>query len=262
MRWDPAQYALFSDHRSRPFFDLVGRIGHAAPARVVDLGCGPGELTAVLARRWPDAEVLGIDSSPHMIERAKALEDTPPNLAFTVGDVGDFSPEPGTGVVVSNALLQWVPGHQKMIQSWARVLEPGAWLALQVPGNFRSPSHALMRGLAESERWASRLAGVLRYDDAVSEPGDYLRLMHGAGLETDAWETTYQHVLQGNDPVLEWVRGTGLRPVLEALSVAEAPEFEARYSALLSEAYPSEPEGTLFPFRRIFAVGCKVLPAA
>ncbi|GAB3540605.1 trans-aconitate 2-methyltransferase [Arthrobacter tecti] len=261
MRWDPTQYALFSDHRARPFFDLVGRIEHPAPNRIVDLGCGPGELTAVLARRWPDAEVVGIDSSPEMVERARALPDKPANLTFTVSDVRDFSVEAGTDVVISNALLQWVPGHQALLEHWANGLEAGGWLAMQVPGNFSSASHVLMRELADSPRWKPELNGVLRHDDAVSEPGGYLRLLRGAGLEVDAWETTYQHLLQGKDPVLDWVRGTGLRPVLAVLEPDDADEFERSYAALLAEAYPTGADGTVFPFRRIFAVGVK-LPAA
>ncbi|WP_323961758.1 trans-aconitate 2-methyltransferase [Arthrobacter sp. JZ12] len=258
MRWDPAQYELFADHRSRPFFDLVGRIGHHAPRRVVDLGCGSGELTAVLAQRWPDAEVLGIDSSPEMVNAARRRPHQPPNLAFAVGDVRDFRPAAGTDVVVSNAVLQWVQGHQELLVQWASLLEEGAWLAVQVPGNFSAPSHTLMRGLADSERWRGRLGGVLRHDDAVGSPDEYLRLLRGAGLETDAWETTYLHLLHGADPVLEWVRGTGLRPVLAALPEQDAAEFEQAYARDLRLAYPAEADGaTHFPFRRIFAVGVK-----
>ncbi|GAA2176173.1 trans-aconitate 2-methyltransferase [Arthrobacter parietis] len=267
MRWDPAQYAAFSDHRARPFFDLVGRIDHPAPRRIVDLGCGPGELTVVLARRWPEAEVLGIDSSPEMVERARSLEDTPANLAFVPGDVRDWTPEAGTDVVVSNAVLQWVPDHQTLLARWAAALEERACLAFQVPGNFSAPSHVLMRRLAESERWCQQLGSILRHDDVVSPPEDYHRLLRGAGLEADIWETTYQHLLTGADPVLEWVRGTGLRPILAALPAADAAEFERTYAAMLSAAYPPEPDGgTLLAFRRIFAVGTRsstgISPAA
>lgn len=258
MLWDPAQYAAFSGQRSRPFFDLIGRIGHPAPRRVVDLGCGPGELTAVLALRWPDAEVLGIDSSPEMIARARHLENSPQNLHFVQEDVRDWIPESGTDVVVSNAVLQWVPNHHALLARWAAELEQGGWLAFQIPGNFSAPSHVLMRTLAESERWNAQLASVLRHDDVVSTPGEYHRLLRGAGLDTDAWETTYQHLLAGENPVLEWVRGTGLRPVLAALTAAEAADFERAYAVMLAAAYPPEPDGgTLFAFRRIFAVGVK-----
>lgn len=257
MFWDPAQYARFSDHRSRPFFDLTARVDCSSPRMVVDLGCGSGELTAELARRWSQAQVTGIDSSEQMVAKARSLESPPANLSFTAGDLRDWTPAPGTDVVVSNAALQWVPGHQALLTQWAGALEPGAWLAVQVPGNFGSPSHVLMRELAASRAWRDRLDGVLRHQDAVEEPDGYLRLMSGAGLTAEAWETTYQQVLSGPDPVLEWVRGTGLRPVLGALSPADAGEFQDQYGALLRGAYPEEPFGTVFAFRRVFAVGVK-----
>ena len=166
-------------------------------------------------------------------------------------------PAADTDVVVTNAALQWVPGHRDMLARWLAALKPGAWFALQVPGNFNAPSHTLMRGLAESAAWAGRLAGVLRHDDVVGEPDDYLAIMLDAGCDADAWETTYYQLLPGANPVLEWVRGTGLRPVLAALSAEDARDFEAEYSALLAEAYPAGPHGTVFPFRRIFAVARK-----
>ncbi|MHA7262386.1 trans-aconitate 2-methyltransferase [Arthrobacter sp. TMN-37] len=262
MRWHPGKYAEYADQRGRPFFDLVSRIGHPAPRRVVDLGCGPGNLTAALARRWPDASVVGIDSSPEMIARARGGGDLPGNLEFTTGNAAAWLPGPEDDVVVSNALLQWIPGHQELLRRWAAALGGGAWLALQVPGNFDAPSHALMRRHAASARWAPVVGQVLRHGDAVAEPGGYLRLLAREGLLVDAWETVYHQVLQGEDPVLEWVRGTGLRPVLEVLSAAEAAEFEEGYARLLRTAYPAEPFGTVFPFRRIFAVAVKPGPAA
>jgi trans-aconitate 2-methyltransferase len=144
-----------------------------------------------------------------------------------------------------------------MLAAWLEVLKPGAWFALQVPGNFGAPSHVLMRELAASPEWSGKLSGVLRHDDAVGEPADYLRIMLDAGCAADAWETTYQQLLPGADPVLEWVRGTGLRPVLAALPEAEARAFENHYAAALREAYPRGRHGTLFAFRRIFAVAQK-----
>jgi trans-aconitate 2-methyltransferase len=224
---------------------------------VVDLGCGPGNLTATLAERWPGAEVLGIDSSAEMLQKAAEHSARASNLGFAQADIAEWMPSDRTDVVVSNAALQWIPGHPALLAGWLEALRPGAWFALQVPGNFSSPSHVLMRQLAESERWREALGGVLRHDDAVAEPAKYLNIMLDAGCDADAWETTYQQVLQGQDPVLEWVRGAGLRPVLAALPAAEAAEFEAEYSALLSGAYPATSHGTVFPFRRIFAVARK-----
>ncbi|HET8878522.1 MAG TPA: trans-aconitate 2-methyltransferase [Arthrobacter sp.] len=255
MQWDPAKYVQFGDYRDRPFFDLTGRIHAVSPRQVVDLGCGPGNLTATLAARWPAAEVTGIDSSAGMLSRADA--HAAGNLRFEPGDIAGWMPGADTDVVVTNAALQWVPGHRDLLRRWLAALRPGAWFALQVPGNFSAPSHALMRSLAESEEWAGRLAGVLRHEDVVGAPGDYLDLMLEAGCDADAWETTYLQLLQGPDPVLEWVRGTGLRPVLAALSGPEAERFEGQYAGLLNEAYPAGPHGTVFEFRRVFAVARK-----
>jgi len=267
--WDPDLYLRHADPRGRPFFDLTSRIAASAPRTVVDLGCGPGGLTAALADRWPGARVLGVDSSPQMVARARAgheagTPDHRPNLAFAQADAGAWEPEPGTDVVVTNAMLQWIPGHLDLVGRWLEALAPDAWFAAQVPGNFGAPSHALLRQLAGSPQWSGRLGGTLEHD-AVAEPDEYLRLLLAHGFEADVWETTYQHVLEGTDPVLEWVRGAALRPVLDALGGEDAQEaaaFEEQYGAALRTAYPAfpGPDGralTVFPFRRIFFVGRK-----
>ena len=263
MRWDPAQYSRYNDERGRPFVDLVARIEHASPRRVVDLGCGPGNLTALLAARWPSAVVEGLDSSPEMISRAAPVD----RVSYRVEDVAAWTMPPDADVVLSNATLQWVSGHQQLLRQWASSLPPGGWLAVQVPGNFGAPSHRLMRSLATSPRWAPLTADVLRHHDAVGSPADYATLLLDCGLSVDVWETTYLHLLAGPDPVLDWMRGTGLRPVLAALADQAAPGpggprpaadvFEAEYAAALREAYPATEHGTLFPFRRIFAVAHK-----
>ena len=250
MRWDPFQYARFADERARPFLDLIARIDSVGPRRVVDLGCGPGTQTAVLARRWPDALVEGIDSSPEMIARAAQV----PGVAFRVADAATWTMPADCDVIVSNATLQWVPGHADLLREWGAALPRGGWLAFQVPGQFGSPSHVLMRELASSPRWAPLVGDVLRHHDAVLTPGEYAALLLRCGLVVDAWETTYLHVLDGADPVLEWVRGTALRPVLAELSSQDAAEFEGQYAAMLRVAYPRTAHGTMFPFRRIFVV--------
>jgi trans-aconitate 2-methyltransferase len=253
MEWDPGQYGQYAGERGRPFADLLHRIGARTPRRVVDLGCGPGTMTALLAERWPAAAVEGIDSSPEMIEAAATLGSD--RLRFRVGDVAEWTVPPDADVVISNALLQWVPGHRSLLAQWAVALPTGAWLAFQVPGNFVAPAHRLMRELADSPRWRDALAGVLRHSDAVAEPTEYAALLHEAGLRADVWETTYLHVLPGTDPVLGWLRGTGLRPVLAALPPADGEAFAAELGQQLRVAYPPGPFGTVFPFRRIFAVG-------
>jgi trans-aconitate 2-methyltransferase len=245
MRWDPQQYARYGDERGRPFLDLLARIGADAPRRVVDLGCGPGTLTALLAQRWPGAVVEGIDASPEMIAESQPAG----RLSFRVGTVEEWTPPPDLDVLISNATLQWVPTHRDLLRGWATALPDGAWLAFQVPGNFDAPSHALLRELARE--WG--IEGALR-SDATSSPDTYARLLLAAGLTVDAWETTYLHVLPGADPVLEWLRGTGLRPVLAALPADQVADFSVEFAARLRTAYPAGPHGTLFPFRRIFAV--------
>jgi trans-aconitate 2-methyltransferase len=254
VRWDPTQYARYGSERSRPFFELLDQVAAESPSSVVDLGCGSGELTATLATRWPDARVLGIDSSPEMIERAASQRA--PQVDFQLVEAAEFSAA-GVDVLISNALLQWVPDHTEVLSRWAAELNPDGWLAFQVPDNFSAPSHALMRELAESPEWAAKLAGVLRHADAVRPVRDYLLLLCAAGLRATAWQTNYLHLLPGEDPVLEWVRGTGLRPILAALSAEDAAAFERDYAERLRAAYPRTEYGTVFPFLRTFVVGHK-----
>ena len=264
MAWDPRQYALFASHRGRPFADLLGRVAATEPAVVVDLGCGDGPLTLSLTERWPDARVVGVDSSPAMLEAARE-HDSENRVEWVESSAQEWDPTSlgaAVDVLVSNAALQWVPGHVDLFPRWVAALAPGGWLALQVPGNFDAPSHALMRDVAARQPRAAELAPRLARLDHIETPHAYLRAMAQAGLEPDAWETTYQHVLDPNgaqrSPVLEWVRGTGLRPALEVLTDPdEQRAFLDEYTAALDEAYPREPFGVVLAFRRIFAVGHK-----
>lgn len=251
--WDPGQYERYADARSRPFFDLTARLRAERPRTVVDLGCGTGELTATLARRWPDARITGVDGSPAMLDQARR-RTIPGRLTFIEADAATWHPSDPPDVLVSNALFQWIPGHDAVLTRLAAALTPGGELAFQVPGNFDAPSHTLLREICRAPRWRDRLAGVPR-DNPVAEPVDYLDLLTRAGCHVDAWETDYLHVLPGPDPVLDWVAGTALRPVLAALHTdAEREEFRTAYAAALRTAYPARPYGTIFPFRRIFAV--------
>ncbi|MFF3304060.1 trans-aconitate 2-methyltransferase [Streptomyces sp. NPDC002908] len=256
--WDPLQYLRHADHRTRPFHDLLARIGplpHEPAPRIADLGCGAGNVTAVLAERWPDARVTGYDTSPQMLERARTTH-AGPRLDFTEADAATWTPTETYDLIVSNALLQWVPGHTDRFPHWLDALTPGGTLAFQIPGNFGAPSHTLMRELAESPRWHDRLGGLLRHEDAVHSPAAYLEHLTAPGRTVDVWETTYLHLLQGEDPVLDWVKGTGLRPLLDALTddPGARDAFLAEYRDLLRTAYPAGRHGTVFPFRRIFAV--------
>jgi trans-aconitate 2-methyltransferase len=254
--WDPAVYRRFGDERARPFTELLARVDASDPAVVVDLGCGEGTATASLRRRWPGARVIGVDSSPEMLAAAAAAG--PAGVEYVAGDVRDWAPEEPVDVVVSNAVLHWIAGHDRLLSGWAGWLRPGGWLAVQVPGNFRAPTHALLAGLCRSAAWADRLADVAPRPDAVLEPAGYLDVLAGAGLAADVWETTYVHVLTGPDPVLGWVRSTVLRPVLARLGDDDAARFTEEYAAELRTAYPVRPDGTtLLPFRRIFAVGSR-----
>lgn len=242
--WDPAQYLAFADHRGRPFYELVARVGAEKPRRVVDVGCGPGNLTASLAERWPSAAIEAFDSSPEMVEAAKAA-----GVDARVDDVTTWKPLPDTDVVVSNAVLQWIPSHPAIVSSWVDVLEPGAWIAFQVPGNFADPSHRLIREVA-----GPSLDHVFRSATPVLSPVEYADLLGGCSA-VDVWETTYVQRLTGRDPVLDWVSGTALRPVRAALSSTDYEAFVAELAPRLREAYPRRADGTtFFPFRRIFAV--------
>ena len=254
--WDPGEYRRFGNERSRPFFDLIARVGAEAPGVVVDLGCGPGTLTSALARRWPHAKVRGIDSSAEMIAAAQALPDVDPRLSFALGDVRDWKPDGSVDVIISNAVLQWVPDHLDVVARWAGFLGAGGWLAFQVPGNFDQPSHQALRELSGSDRWRPLLAAV-QLNRQAADPAEYLDLLARAGLEADAWETTYVHVLHGDDPVVDWYKGTGLRPVLAALPPDQVEEFLADYRARMRAAYPAADYGTVFPFRRVFTVATR-----
>ncbi|WP_204912967.1 trans-aconitate 2-methyltransferase [Microlunatus spumicola] len=248
--WDAQAYAAFSDERPRPFVDLLARVGAEAPRTVVDLGCGPGALTAGLADRWPGARVTGVDSSPAMIEAARPYAG--PRVSFVLGDLAGWRPEEPVDVLVSNAALQWVPDHRSLLPGFVAALAPGGWLAFQVPGNFDAPSHRVLREIAAEPPYADRTAGLAR--PGVAGPADYLADLVHLSCRVDAWETTYLHVLTGPDPVLRWLEGTGARPYLDVLPEDLRASFTATLRDRLAQAYPAQAWGTVLPFRRLFVV--------
>ncbi len=258
--WDAAQYLRFGGERARPFFDLLAQVGAESPRYVADLGCGPGNLTTVLAQRWPRARVVGVDSAPEMIAAAMSTELAPrrgveggSRVGFSVGDVRDWAPDAAPDVLICNAVLQWVPRHQDLLVRWADMLAPGGWLAFQLPGNFDQPSHAIVREMAASPKWRDALR-TAELNRQGGDPQEYAALLARPGYEVNAWETSYVHILQGENPVLEWTRGTTLRPVLSALDGDQADAFLDEYAERLRQVYDPGPFGTMFPFRRVFTV--------
>jgi trans-aconitate 2-methyltransferase len=249
--WDPDVYLTFADHRGRPFGDLLARVGATSPRRVVDLGCGAGNLTVELARRWPDAIIEALDSSPEMVAAARER-----GVDASVCDVRTWIPQPDTDVVISNAALQWVPEHRELFVRWAAQLAAGSWIAVQMPGNFEGPSHAAVRAVARRAPFAEALREVpFRVGTVVDPPARYAELLIDAGCTVDAWETTYIHQLTGEHPVLDWIRGTALLPVSERLNEQDYQRFREALIPLLADAYPPRPDGTtFFPFRRVFVV--------
>ncbi|GAA4007073.1 trans-aconitate 2-methyltransferase [Deinococcus rubellus] len=254
--WNPQQYLQFQTERDRPFFDLLAQV-EGEPQVVADLGCGTGHLTAALSQRWPEAEVVGIDSSAEMLERAR--QHTSARLSFQQGNLQSWRPERAPGLLISNAALQWVAGHAALIPRLAGLVASGGTFAFQVPGNFTAPSHTLLAEVLSRPRWSTALSeGRDKAALGSFGPAEYTDLLAPLGFTVNAWETTYLHLLpnppQGGSAVLEWVKGTALRPVLAQLSAPDAADFLAEYGAELIRAYPARSYGTPLEFRRIFVV--------
>lgn len=253
--WNADQYLRFGDERTQPCRDLVARIALASPRRIIDLGCGPGNSTEVLAKRWPAAELTGLDSSPEMIDAARGMY---PERRWVVRDIaawatGDDGP---FDVVFSNAAMQWVDDHATTYPRLLTRAASGGALAVQVPCNYGAPAHRLMRELAESDGWRARLpAGGVR-EWHVHDPGFYYDVLAPHAARIEVWETEYLHVMAGPEAIVDWYKGTGLRPFLDALaSDAERASFMAEYLELIRVAFPRRPDGrVLFPFRRLFVV--------
>lgn len=252
--WDVSQYGKFRDARKRPFFELLARVEADAPAHVADLGCGTGDLTRVLAERWPGARVYGVDASEAMVNEARQRA-LPGRLDFKLADLGAWTPPAPLDVLISNAALHWLPEHPVLLRRLAGLLAPGGVLAFQVPANFDAPSHQRIDEVREHPRFAAKLSGVLK--GHAESLADYEALLAGLGLTVDAWETRYLHVLPGEDAVLQWLLGTTLRPVLAALGAEEGEAFLGLLRPLLRQDYPAAERGTPFLFTRRFVVAAR-----
>lgn len=259
--WDPTQYLKFGDERSRPLADLLQRVPLEGVRRVVDLGCGPGTDTPLVHARWPEAHVHGVDNSPSMIEEARRRADA--HSDYELADVRQWlraaargeGGQPAPELIVSNAAFQWIDGHRDFLPDIADLVAPGGVFAFQVPGNFDAPSHALLRQIAAKPEYARHVTEKLR--DTVIRAHEYLADLSRPGWRVDAWETTYLHVLQGENPVFEWISATGARPVLNALPSPDKERFSEEYRAALRKAYRAEEHGTVMPFRRVFVVATR-----
>ena len=264
--WDPGQYHKFSDHRRRPAIELLARVPPVAdPELVVDLGCGSGEITRLLAERWPEAAVHGVDNSPDMLERARAGDEAGgvAQVDWIEADIAVWTPPSPPGLIYANASLQWVDGHGALFPRLFRSLAPGGALAVQMPRSREARSHILMHEVLGGGGPAGGRIGPesLREEVArrwVLAPEEYLDLLAAGADRLDVWTTEYLQVLEGEDPVLEWVSGTGLRPILNGLAEPDLSRFLDTYRQALRDTYPRRPDGTtLYPFSRLFIVAVR-----
>jgi trans-aconitate 2-methyltransferase len=254
MTWSPGQYLRFADHRLRPGLELLARIPDIDPGVVFDLGCGPGNLTLEIATRWPQARVVGVDSSIEMITKARA---DVPNVEFESGDIETWTPEHEVDVIFSNATLHWLDHHGRLFPRLFDFLRPGGVLAVQMPNNWSAPTHTVPKDVLAESRWSADVRHLLPID-RVDEPGEYRRWLIDAASSFDIWQTTYYQELTGEDPVWEWTTGSLLGPVLAALEGSDLDDFTAAVKAGYRSAYPPDHTGTvLLPFRRLFLIAVR-----
>jgi trans-aconitate 2-methyltransferase len=250
-RWNPATYLKFAGERLRPALDLIARIDMDAPGVIVDLGCGDGNVTRFLVERWPDSVVVGVDSSAEMLAEARVRQ---PDLAWIEADLAAWIPEQPADILFSNAALHWLDDHRALFPRLAQGLRPGGILAVQMPRNHDQPSHRAMIEAVEAGPWRDRLRPCLR-TRPVAPPDVYADILAPVTSFMDIWETVYWHILEGDNPVVAWTRGTALRPLLAALDGEERAAFLGDYARRVERAYPRRDDGkTLFPFRRLFIV--------
>lgn len=252
--WSPAQYLKFADERTRAARDLLAQVPLTQPRRIFDLGCGPGNSTALLAAAFPEARITGIDNSPAMIEAARRAL---PGAEFALADLAAWRPDDAPDLLFSNAAFQWVPDHLEVVERLLRGLTKGAALAVQMPDNLNEPSHRSMAEVAEQGPWREKLRSAAAARHPLPPPRDYYARLKPLCARLDLWHTHYIHPLQGADGIVDWVKGTGLRPWLEPLDAAEQAAFAAAYRDRLAHVYPAMADGTvLLRFPRIFLVAC------
>jgi len=251
-RWDSDQYLKFANERTQPAIDLLARVALDAPRLVADLGCGPGNSTALLRQRWPAAEVVGVDSSAEMLDAARKAY---PDGTWQRADIAGWTPTSPCDVVFSNAALQWVPDHARVFPHLMAQVAPGGVLAVQVPAHLNSPVHQAILAVARDLAWRDRMHPATSAI-TVATPAVYYDLLQPLAAHIDLWVTEYQHVLDGPAAIIDWMRGTSLRPFLQALANdAERVRFEALLLPEVTKGYPRQADGrVLFPFRRLFAV--------
>lgn len=248
--WSASQYLKFEDERTRPARDLLAQVSVANPRRVVDIGCGPGNSTELLAARWPEAKLSAFDPSPDMIEKARKRL---PGVVFAQANAESWAPDEPVDVIFANAVFQWVPDHTTVLKRMMQFLKPGGVLAIQMPDNRRETSHRAMDEAAIGLPFSAKLDGAGR--DVLPSPGAYYDLLSGDASRVDIWHTIYHHALADAEAIVEWVKGTGLRPYLDRLDADEQAAYLAAYTTLIAAAYPPQRDGkSLLRFPRIFIV--------
>jgi trans-aconitate 2-methyltransferase len=253
--WSPTQYLKFEDERSRPARDLLAQVPLGVARKVIDIGCGPGNSTELLAERFPDAEILGLDSSPDMLVAARKRL---PKATFIEADIAKWSPEGPADLLFANAIFQWVPNHLEVVGRLFDALHGGAVLALQVPDNFGEPSHFLMNEVAADGRWSAKLGTAALARDAIPSPSAYYDRLAPHAARVDIWHTSYNHPLAGPSAIVEMLRSTGLRPYLAPLDAGEQSEFLGEYERRIAEAYPPLADGrVLLRFPRLFVIATR-----